>query len=118
MACRSRRPTTTPFATIAAAQAAEPSLDPKDAILLTTGASGLPFKPETNGVRNPDTRILNVNNLPNGPYQQTAKDAQGHGLPYDSYTEDTIHRFYQMWQQSDCSLQHATRENPTGCLSD
>jgi phospholipase C len=69
-----------PFATVAAAQAAEPSLEPEDAFLLTTGASGLPFKPEINGVRNPDTRILNVTNLPNGPYQQTAKDGQGHGL--------------------------------------
>jgi len=85
---------------------------------LTTGASGLPFTPEVNGVRNPDTRILNVTNLPNGPYQQTAKDAQGHGLAYDAYTEDTIHRFYQMWQQSDCSVAHATRKNPTGCLAD
>ena len=86
--------------------------------MLTTGASGLPFTPEVNGVRNPDTRILNVTNLPNGPYQQTAKDAQGHGLAYDAYTEDTIHRFYQMWQQSDCSVAHATRKNPTGCLAD
>ena len=113
-----------PFGTVAAAEAAEPSLEPEDAVLLTTGAAtGLTFKPETtggvpNGVRNPDTRILNVTNLPNGPYQQTAKDGQGHGLAYDAYTEDTIHRFYQMWQQSDCSLQHATQDNPSGCLSD
>jgi phospholipase C len=107
-----------PFATVAAAQAAEPSLEAEDAVLLTTGASGLPFKPEINGVRNPDTRILNVNNLPNGPFQQTAKDAHGNGLPYDAYTQDTIHRFFQMWQQSDCSVAHATRHNPTGCLSD
>jgi phospholipase C len=107
-----------PFATAAAARAAEPSLEPEDAVLLTTGASGLPFTPEKNGVRNPDTRILNVTNLPNGPFQQTAKDAQGHGLAYDAYTEDTIHRFFQMWQQSDCSVAHATRDNPAGCLSD
>jgi len=108
-----------PFATVAAAQAAEPGvLEPEDYVLLTTGASGLPFTPEVGGLRNPDTRILNVTNLPNGPYQQTAKDAQGHGLQYDAYTEDTIHRFYQMWQQSDCSVQNATRENPTGCLRD
>ena len=108
-----------PFATVAAAQAAEPSLEAEDAVLLTTGAAvGLTFKPEVNGVRNPDTRILNVNNLPNGPFQQTAKDAHGNGLSYDAYTEDTIHRFYQMWQQSDCSVAHATRHNPTGCLSD
>jgi phospholipase C len=108
-----------PFATVAAAQAAEPSLEAEDAVMLTTGAAvGLTFKPEVNGVRNPDTRILNVNNLPNGPFQQTAKDALGNGLPYDAYTEDTIHRFYQMWQQSDCSVAHATEQNPAGCLSD
>jgi phospholipase C len=109
-----------PFATVAAAQAAEPSLEPEDAHLLTTGAAvGLTFTPETSlTTRNPDTRILNVNNLPNGPYQQTAKDANGNGLPYDAYTEDTIHRFYQMWQQSDCSVRHATAENPSGCLAD
>src|SRR5579863_308843 len=108
-----------PFATVAAAEAAEPSLEPEDAVLLTTGAAtGLTFKPEVNGVRNPDTRILNVLNLPNGPYQQTAKDAQGHGLAYDAYTEDTFHRFYQMWQQSDCTVQHATPGNPSGCQRD
>jgi len=108
-----------PFATVAVAHAAEPSLEGEDAVLLTTGAAtGLTFKPETGGVRNPDTRILNANNLPNGPFQQTAKDAHGHGLPYDAYTEDTIHRFYQMWQQSDCSIRHATPDNPSGCLAD
>jgi phospholipase C len=109
-----------PFATAAAAQAAEPSLEPEDVHLLTTGAAvGLTFTPETSlTTRNPDTRIANVLNLPNGPYQQTAKDASGHGLPYDAYTEDTIHRFYQMWQQSDCSVRHATQDNPTGCLAD
>ena len=40
------------------------------------------------------------------------------GLPYDAYTEDTIHRFYQMWQQSDCSVAACNGDNPTGCLSD
>jgi phospholipase C len=57
--------------------------------------------------------------LPNGPYQQTAKDPHtGQGLPYDAYTEDTIHRFFQMWQQSDCDVRHAAGTNPSGCLSD
>jgi phospholipase C len=103
-----------PFATVAAAQAAEPSLEPEDAVLLTTGAAtGLTFKPEVNGVRNPDTRILNVTSLPNGPYQQTGRDAQGHGLAYDAYTEDTIHRFYQMWQQTDCSVRATCRRLAT-----
>ena len=115
-----------PFATVAAAQAAEPSLEAEDAVLLTTGSAkttGIPagfvFTPETSlTARNPDTRILNVLNLPNGPFQQTAKDAQGHGLPYDAYTEDTFHRFFQMWQQSDCNVSHATAHNPSGCLAD
>ena len=29
-----------------------------------------------------------------------------------------MHQFYQMWQQSDCRIQNATEDNPTGCLSD
>jgi phospholipase C len=102
-----------PFATIAAAQAAEPSLKPDDAVLLTTGASGLP------GTSGPDIRIANVTHLLDGPYQQTAKDPRnGQGLPYDAYSEDTVHRFFQMWQQSDCDARHITRRNPGGCLSD
>jgi phospholipase C len=102
-----------PFATLAAAAFAEPSLKPQDTFLLTTGASGL-LTPI-----GPDTRIFNVTNLPNGPYQQTAKNpATGQGLAYDSYTEDLVHRFFQMWQQSDCDVAHASPANPTGCLSD
>jgi hypothetical protein len=31
---------------------------------------------------------------------------------------DTTHRFYQMWQQSDCSIANATEGNPVGCLND
>ncbi len=102
-----------PFATLAAAAFAEPSLRPQDTFLLTTGATGLITH------IGPDTRIFNVTNLPNGPYQQTAKNpATGQGLAYDSYTEDTVHRFFQMWQQSDCGVAHASPANPTGCLSD
>ena len=48
-----------------------------------------------------------------GPYPQTAPE-----LPYDSYEGDTIHQMFQMWQQSDCSMTHATFENPTGCIHD
>ena len=102
-----------PFASERAAEAAEPSLNRRDLVLLTTGASGLLA---TSG---PDTRIANVTVLPNGPYQQTAKDwRNGQGLAYDAYTEDTEHRFFQMWQQSDCDVRHATARNPTGCISD
>lgn len=101
-----------PFATQTVAALAEPFLEPQFLKLLTTGASGLTVS------KGPDTRILNVTNLPNGPFQITAKNAAGQGLAFDSYTEDTWHRFYQMWQQYDCDMSHATRQNPGGCLGD
>ena len=85
----------------------EPSLEPADLFLLTTGATGAA------GTTGADPRIVNGADLPNGPFQLT-----GPSLPYDSYTGDTVHEFYQMWQQSDCSVQHATKDNPTGCLND
>jgi phospholipase C len=88
--------------------AIEPSLKPADLPLLTTGATGAAV---SSGA--PDTRITNYAALPNGPFQLT-----GPSLPYDSYTGDTVHRFYQMWQQSDCRIENATEDNPSGCLSD
>ena len=42
----------------------------------------------------------------------------GNTLPYDSYTGDSTHRLFEMWQQSDCSIRNATFQNPSGCLSD
>jgi phospholipase C len=102
--------TSPPFTGLTDAQLAliEPSLEPSDLFLLTTGATGAAA---TSGA--PDTRIANYAALPNGPFQLT-----GPNLPYDSYTGDTAHRFYQMWQQSDCSIRNATEDNPTGCLND
>jgi acid phosphatase len=94
-----------PFKTLQEA-AAEKDLAPEDLALLTTGASGLP-------ARVVDTRVTNAASLPNGPFQLT-----GPTMPYDAYTGDTIHRFYQMWQQSNCALSNASADNPTGCLSD
>ena len=88
--------------------ALEPSLARADLYLLTTGATGAA------AVRGaPDARIANYTALPNGPFRLT-----GPNLPYDSYTGDTTHRFYQMWQQSDCSIANATHDDPTGCLND
>jgi phospholipase C len=102
--------TSPPFTGLTDAQLAaiEPSLEPSDLFLLTTGATGAAV---TSGV--PDTRIANYAALPNGPFQLT-----GPNLLYDTYTGDTAHRFYQMWQQSDCSIHNATEANPTGCLND
>ena len=99
------RDTAPPFTSLQIA-AVERDLETADLALLTTGASGLP-------ARSIDTRVTNAANLPNGPFQLT-----GPTMPYDAYTGDTIHRFFQMWQQSDCSPTNATRGNPSGCLND
>jgi len=88
----------------------EPSLETADLPLLTTGASGAAQSAELPDF---DSRIQNFNNLPNGPFP-----LEGASLPYDSYTGDTTHRLYEMWQQSDCNIRNATRENPSGCLND
>jgi phospholipase C len=97
-----------PFATLAAAQAAEgAALEPQDLVHLTTGASGLPQQV-------PDTRFgANTFNLPNGPYQISRV-----GPNYDQYMNSPVHRFYQNWQQSDCNVSHATYDNPSGCKMD
>jgi phospholipase C len=84
----------------------EPPLKSADRALLRTGASGLPGK-------STDTRVANAAALPNGVYR-----IGGAALPYDSFTGDMVHRFFHMWQQSDCSAKSATAGNPSGCLSD
>jgi phospholipase C len=58
----------------------------------------------------PDQRIANVNALPAGPFQLT-----GPTFPYNDYSASPVHRFYQMWQQLDCSTDHATEKRPSGC---
>ncbi len=88
----------------------EPSLENGDLNLLTTGASGAA---QTAEIPDFDSRINNFDNLPNGPFP-----LEGANLPYDSYTGDTTHRLFEMWQQSDCSIKNATRHNPSGCLND
>ncbi len=89
-------------------QILEPSLEVADLGLLRTGATGLAA---SSGIV--DTRITDATNLPNTSFQIT-----GATLPYDSYTGDTVHRFYHMWQQSDCNIANATASNPSGCLND
>ena len=83
-----------------------PSLEKSDLGLLRTGATDLP----PNAV---DTRITNATSLPNGVFQVT-----GPMLPYDSFSGDGVHRFFHMWQQSDCSYLNNTPDNPSGCLND
>jgi len=100
-------PAATPTALLAAV---EPSLETGDLGLLTTGASGAAQSAELPDF---DSRIANFSALPNGPFQLT-----GPTLGYDTYTGDTTHRLYEMWQQSDCSIRNATFQNPSGCLND
>ncbi len=99
-------PTAPYFTTIEQAEQAENGLDPNYYVYLTTGGTGL-----QKGT--PDTRIPNVYDLPPGPFQLTS-----YSLPYDAYANSPVHRFYQMWQQSDCNGYYGTIWNPSGCRGD
>ncbi len=59
----------------------------------------------------PDKRIKDFDTLPPGPFQLT----NGATFTYNSYSASPVHRFYQMWQQLDCSTDNATTSNPSGC---
>jgi len=98
-----------PYAGILGLPGGDPGLPPDDQFLFATGGTGLPF------TLGPDTRITNVNALPPGPFQLT-----GPAMPFDAFTGDTIHQYFQMVQQVDCAIdkEHVSRTNPTGCLHD
>ena len=98
-----------PYAGILSIPGGNPGLPPQDQFLFGTGGTGLGF------TLGPDTRITNVSDLPPGPFQMT-----GPTMPFDAFTGDTIHQYFQMVQQVDCAIdaEHVTRENPTGCLHD
>jgi phospholipase C len=99
-------------------QTLSPEIAVFDLPLLTSGFTGLsnctadPTLPPS-ACAEPDTRIANFNKLPNTVFQIT-----GPKVPYDSYTGDMVHRLFHMWQQADCSVFDATRENPSGCKND
>jgi phospholipase C len=76
---------------------------------LTTGATGLTSK-------TPDTRITGVTDttgtsVPSQPFQLTNSTT----FPYTSYAASPVHRFYQMWQQLNCSIAAGNPANPPGC---
>jgi len=96
--------TSPPFKSVAEASA-EKDMDPADLDILTTGATGLP-------TGTLDTRIPGAGSL-NGPFA-----LQGQNINDDDYTGDTTHRFYQDWQQNDCSVANSTKSNTSGCLND
>jgi len=98
--------TTAPFPDVATAKLYEYGLPESYYVYLTTGGTGL-----NHG--DVDTRIPNATTLPSGPFQLTSKTH-----PYDVYDNSPVHRFYQMWQQGDCSTARATAANPSGCAAD
>jgi phospholipase C len=97
---------TAPFPDVATAQAFENGLPDDYYVYLTTGGTGL-----AHGAL--DTRIPNADKLPNGPFQITSSTH-----PYDAYDNSPVHRFYQMWQQFDCSAARVGKSNPNGCKND
>jgi len=98
-----------PYAPILGIPGGDPGLPPDDQFLFGTGGTGLGF------TLGPDVRISNVTALPPGPFQMT-----GPAMPYDAFTGDTIHQYFQMVQQVDCAIdsEHVSKDNPTGCLHD
>ena len=98
-----------PYVGILSLPGGDPGLPPEDQFLFGTGGTGLDF------TLGPDTRISNVNSLAPGPFQMT-----GSSMPYDAFTADTIHQYFQMVQQVDCAIdrEHVSSDNPTGCLHD
>jgi phospholipase C len=51
-------------------------------------------------------------------YGLGAPDSPPTATAVTDQTGDPVHRFFQMWQQADCSIANATAENPSGCLHD
>jgi len=97
--------TNPPLTPVECAQVSENGLPPAYYSALASGGTGLPGQ-------TPDTRIANVTKLPAGPFQLT-----GTNLAYNDYAASPVHRFYQMWQQLNCSVEESTFENPSGCNS-
>jgi phospholipase C len=95
-----------PFTTLKVAKLADTSLAKDYDQFLVTGATGI-------AGGQIDTRIDNATNLREGVYQLS-----GSKMTYDAYTASPVHRFFQMWQQTDCNVDYATKDNPSGCLND
>jgi phospholipase C len=96
-------PTQAPFASAAQAQSIEPALPQEYYVELAEGGTGLP-----NHVI--DTRF--PTRLPNAPVDMHAS------ISASDYANSPVHRFFQMWQQLDCSVEAATSRNPSGCRND
>ncbi|WP_333678759.1 alkaline phosphatase family protein [Dyella sp.] len=96
-------PTQAYLSSVAQAEAIEPALPANYYPFLAEGGTGLP-----NDVQ--DTRFPTT--LPNAPVDMHAS------ISYNDYANSPVHRFFQMWQQLDCNMNHATWKNPSGCRAD
>jgi phospholipase C len=95
-----------PFTTLKVGKLADQGLAKDYDQFLITGATGI-------ASGQIDTRIADATSLREGVYQLS-----GPNMPYDAYTQSPVHRFFQMWQQTDCSVDFATKDNPSGCQND
>jgi phospholipase C len=103
-------------------------LDPTSQGLLSNPGTGQSlYFPEFMFLPVPDCRY--PSDLPNGPFSLVgASQLNNCGMPflasqitttsYVNNTGDPVHRFYQMWQQVDCDIAHASATNPSGCDDD
>ena len=94
----------TPLTALECAQESENGLPASYYQDLASGGTTLASK-------TPDTRITKVNSLMAGPFQLT----NGSTFLYNDYAASPVHRFYQMWQQENCTAENAIYENPSGC---
>src|ERR1700721_543963 len=95
-----------PFTTLKVGKLADQGLAPAYTQFLITGAPGIPSGQI-------DTRVTDATSLREGVFQLS-----GAKMPYDAYTASPVHRFFQMWQQTDCSADFTTKDNPSRCLND
>ena len=103
------------------------ALEPDDQTLLSIGGSGQSIYFPTTFYPVPDCRY--PSDLPNSVFSIVGS-SQLNSCPapfvkpqitptqYTDNVGDPVHRFFQMWQQNDCDMGHASASNPSGCLHD
>ncbi len=93
------------------------------------GGTGQSFFDPSLGVL-PTVDCRYPSDLPNGPYPFISTNYQLNNCPdpiikpaitptqFTDNVGDPVHRFFQMWQQNDCSVANMTASNPSGCAHD
>ena len=105
-------------------------LEPTAQALLSDGGTGQSFYGVPLGLNSfpvPDCRY--PSDLPSGPFSIVGS-SHLNACPSPSFkssitptlftdnTGDPVHRFFQMWQQNDCSVANISASNPSGCAHD